>query len=90
MSEPKKYRKKPVTVEAVQWTRNDAPRKLIDFTNGLVKINDVEDEFRVYDRLHDVWIPFYWDDWIIRGTQGEFYPVRPDVFTEIYEEASDD
>ncbi|CQD05075.1 Gp58 [Corynebacterium striatum] len=82
---PKKFRKKPVVVEAVQWTRNDAPRKLIDFTNGLVQIDDVEEVFKVYDRLHDEWIPFYWDDWIIKGVQGEFYPCKPEIFEATYE-----
>ena len=24
-------------------------------------------------------------DWIIRGVQGEFYPCKPDIFTETYE-----
>ena len=84
----KKYRKKPVEVEAVQWTRSDAPRKLIDFTNHLVQLDDVNEEFKVYDRLHDEWIPFYWDDWIIKGIKGEFYPCRPDVFAATYEEVT--
>ena len=82
----KKYRKKPVEVEAVQWTRNDMPSKIIYFTNHLVQINDVNGEFKVYDRLHNEWIPFYWNDWIIKGVQGEFYPCRPDVFAATYEE----
>ena len=25
-------------------------------------------------------------DWIIEGTKGEFYPVKPEIFSEIYEE----
>jgi hypothetical protein len=25
-------------------------------------------------------------DWIIRGVQGEFYPCKPDIFEQIYEE----
>lgn len=25
-------------------------------------------------------------DWIIRGVQGEFYPCKPDIFAETYEE----
>ena len=24
-------------------------------------------------------------DWIVKGVQGEFYPVKPDIFNEIYE-----
>ncbi|MFD3517719.1 hypothetical protein [Streptomyces sp. NPDC058657] len=56
-----------------------------DFTNGLVQLNDVGREFRVYDRLHDTWVRFEYGDWIIRGVQGEFYPCKPDVFEATYE-----
>lgn len=24
-------------------------------------------------------------DWIIKGVQGEFYPIKPDIFEETYE-----
>lgn len=36
-------------------------------------------------RLHDTWVSFQYDDWIVKGVQGEFYPCRPDVFAETYE-----
>ncbi|MCG2963705.1 hypothetical protein KZ308_28620, partial [Escherichia coli] len=26
-------------------------------------------------------------DWIIKGVQGEFYPCKPDIFKQTYEEA---
>lgn len=83
-----KYRKKPVVVEAIQWT-NIPPRELMDFTNDLVQINDVDGIFKVYDRLHDQWIPFGWGDWIIKGVQGEFYPCKSDVFAVTYEEVTE-
>lgn len=85
-----KYRKKPVDVEAVQWTKDDAPSKIINFTNHLVQVDDVNGKFKVYDRLHDEWIPFYWNDWIIKGIKGEFYPCRPDVFAASYDEVDAD
>lgn len=28
-------------------------------------------------------------DWIVKGTQGEFYPVKPEIFAEIYEAVTD-
>ncbi|MER7155436.1 hypothetical protein [Streptomyces lydicus] len=79
------YRKKPVEITAMQWTEGVSCRELIDFTNGLVQLNDVDQQFRVYDRLHDTWVSFAYGDWIIRGVQGEFYPCRDDVFTATYE-----
>lgn len=86
----KKYRKKPVAVEAVQWTRKDPPSKIINFTDHLVQIDDAREVFKVYDRLHNEWIPFYWNDWIIKGIQGEFYPCKPDIFAATYEEVEED
>jgi hypothetical protein len=78
------FRKKPVEIEAVQWAEDEPMRMLIDFTNGLVRLNDVDREFHVYNRLHDTWVKFEYGDWIIKGIQGEFYPCRNDVFVESY------
>ena len=89
MAEPRKYRKKPVAIEAIQWTRNDARAPIIEFTNNLVTMDDVEDEFFVYDRLHNTWVEFDYGDWIIRGLQGEYYPCKPDIFEATYEVADD-
>ena len=29
-----------------------------------------------------------WNDWIIKGTQGELYPCKPDIFAATYEPAA--
>jgi len=80
-----KFRKRPVHIEAMQWTRDVPMIALQDFTNNLVRLNDVDEEFFVYDRLHDTWVKFVYGDWIIRGVQGEFYPCADPVFRETYE-----
>ncbi|WP_199546577.1 hypothetical protein [Streptomyces sp. N35] len=80
-----RYRKKPVEVDAVQWTEAAPMRTLTDFAGGLVILNDVDRDFRVYDRLHDTWVAFEYGDWIIRGIRGEFYPCKADVFAATYE-----
>lgn len=82
-----RFRKRPVEVDAMQWTEEVAMRELADFTNGLVQLDDVDREFRVYDRLHDTWVGFEYGDWIIRGVRGEYYPCNPDVFEATYEAA---
>src|SRR5690606_32108068 len=84
-----RYRKRPVEIEAVQWTEDVSMRELIDFTNGRVKLNDVDRDFHVYDRLHDTWVKFEYGDWIIKGVQGEYYPCRDDVFAATYEAVTD-
>lgn len=86
-----KFRKKPVEVEAFALTGgwdSDSWRILEDFTNHLVRAHHPKgayERYWVYDRLHDTWVEFEVGDWIIKGVQGEFYPIKPDVLEETYE-----
>lgn len=89
-----KYRKKPVVIEAVQWTGSNIV-ELAGFAG--VNFADVQPEDRgedpdqtaaVWDKLHNVWVPVYDGCWIIRGVKGEFYPCKPDVFEQTYEQAT--
>ena len=84
MSKPRKYVKIPVTVEAMQWTRDTPFQELKDFTNNLVRQDDKTDDHYVYDRLHDTWIQFQYGDWIIKGIKGEFYPCVDETFQGSY------
>ena len=86
-----RYRKKPVEVEAVQYTGGNAI-ELIIFTNnqfGYVVPEDRGDDpeviAEVYDKLHSTWVGVKEGQWIIQGVQGEFYPCDPDVFAATYE-----
>lgn len=89
----KRFKKKPVEIEAVRWT-GDNEDFIREWTDG--QFNALHEDYRtddpeataeVFDELHSTWVLVYTDDWIIRGIQGEFYPCRPDVFAETYEEA---
>lgn len=76
-----KFRKKPVVIEAIQFTGvngldvatfcKGAPLKT--FGDSLV-IPTLEGDHRA-----DV------GDWIIKGVNGEFYPCKPDIFDKTYE-----
>lgn len=85
----KQYKKRPVVIDALQWNPNEVSiTELKEFTNHLIKYvgEDLDTtKWFVYDRLHNTWIEFYYDDYIIKGVQGEFYPCRPDAFNETYE-----
>ncbi len=91
-----KYRKKPVEVDAVQWT-GDNEDEVFDLTGCAVfgaitaatRTATADPAFtaEVYDGLHDTWIPLRTGDWVVRGTRGEFWPVRGDIFAETYEPA---
>jgi len=79
-----KYRKKPVVIEAVQWTgSNDAEiEKMMGYlpsgTENKLFINTLEGV-----------ITASVGDYIIRGVEGEFYPCKPDIFAETYEAVKD-
>jgi hypothetical protein len=80
-----RFTKKPVTVEAMHWTKDRPMAELAEFANDLVRLNDVDEEFFVYDRLHDTWVQFQYGDWIIKGVKGEFYPCVDETFQATYE-----
>lgn len=76
-----KYRKKPVVVEAIQYT-DDNLTELFNFCNKayfehmskLLVIDTLEGKMYANE-----------GDYIIKGIHGEFYPCKPDVFEETYE-----
>lgn len=99
MSE-QRYRKKPVEVDAIQWTgdnHEDVLRFAIAYHPDSGPMNhfwplDPEDAgddpdmtAEVFDNLHSTWIGVYTGNWIIRGVRGEFYPCADDVFRATYE-----
>ena len=90
-----KATKKPVTIEAIQWTGENL-EELINFTGKAERF--------------DEWFPTWGDyekhvkseghtfkvitlegsmtalvgDYIIKGVQGEFYPCKPEIFNATY------
>ena len=75
-----KFRKKPVVIDAVQWT-GDNYQEISNFAwpdcglcGHIPVINTLEGMMQVSD-----------GDWIIRGVNGEFYPCKPDIFEKTYE-----
>lgn len=78
----KKYKKKPVEVEVVQWTgmnfkeiKNFCGADVALFANQPV-ISTLEGDMVVSV-----------GDYVIKGAKGEFYPCKPDIFELTYEEA---
>jgi hypothetical protein len=79
----KKYRKKPVVVEAWQAVFGCMPDWILQAEkDDMVRLNLTE----VYDYLHSTWIRYEIGDYIVKGTRGELYPVKKEVFEETYEE----
>lgn len=94
MKTPLDFRKKPVTIQAIQWTGENLI-EVINFTGW-------------HESAKSKWT--WWDycaivkekglkiftlegamnadigDWIIKGVKGEFYPCKPDIFQQTYEQ----
>lgn len=78
-----KYRKKPVVIEAVQYTGNNYD-KICDFVGKGLDKYDSELPHLIIETLEGNHIASV-GDYIIKGVQGEFYPCKPDIFEQTYE-----
>ena len=94
-----KFRKKPVVIEAFQmtkerrWDNSEWPNWLNQAwqrppsEGAMWCINGGEElVIGTLEGVHNI----YWDDWIIRGIQGELYPCRPDIFEKTYEKVDEE
>lgn len=87
-----KFRKKPVIIEAVNWTGNNL-REIITFT-GLhpsaakwtwEEFEQVvqKDGLKIFTLEGPLMATV--GDWIIKGVHGEFYPCKDEIFKLTYE-----
>ena len=83
-----KYRKRAVVIDAVQWTGDNIEEivtfmhpKKPDYMYGFSNSDDILG----IPTLEGMMVANK-NDWIIKGTRGEFYPCKPDIFSDIYEE----
>jgi hypothetical protein len=74
-----KYRKKPVEIDAIQWT-GDNKLEIFDFCN-MSYINNQELRIQTLEGSMIASV----GDYIIKGVKGEFYPCKPDIFELTYE-----
>lgn len=77
-----KFRKKPVVVEAVQWTGQaieGLPEWCGDVSHITLPVHHVN-----INTLEGT-MSCHLNDWIIRGVKGEIYPCKPDIFEMTYE-----
>ena len=85
--EPNKYRKRPVVVEAIQWTGKNY--KDIQAFAGIKIVHYFQEAEVLMVRTLEGDMFASRGDYIVKGIRGEFYPCKPDVFQETYEEAEE-
>jgi hypothetical protein len=96
----KKFRKKPVEIEAIRLESNTPSiRKVLEFMGQPVETSLMvaSDKFEMYcsscfklggvtiDTLEGKHLARF-GDMVIKGVHGEFYPCKPDIFEKTYEE----
>lgn len=85
----KKYTKKPVTVEAVQWT-GDNRKDIWDFCTLSYFNTDFETgDLHLMIQTLEGTMEASVGDYIIKGIKGEFYPCKPDIFLLTYDHVSE-
>lgn len=82
----KKYIKKPVVIEAVQWTGLNMSEVANFVSNGLRYIEIEFDEYVCRIQTFEETMTADIGDFIVKGVKGELYICRPDIFEEAYEE----
>lgn len=96
----KKYRKKPVVIEAVQ-LKVDNFDAVCDFMGGTpVPKHNPDFGIDEHGNTNEPYLGVYietlegkmlasYGDYIIKGVNGEFYPCKPDIFEKTYDKAND-
>lgn len=81
-----KFRKKPVVIEAEQFT-NEMKDRVFHWIscNKAAGTNEDGTPYLAIQTLEGVMTADI-GDWIIKGVKGEFYPCKPDIFAATYEE----
>ena len=95
---PKKFRKRPVVIEALQWTGSNG-KEMKEFIGDRIKTmhlsaygsdqphesSYVKEPELIINTLEGQHVAAV-GDWIIRGVKNEAYPCKPDIFELTYEE----
>ena len=80
-----KYRKKPITIEAIVWEGNI--NVLRQFVGPHMPLHQLGDAVGI-ETLEGV-MKAQPGDYIICGSKGEFYPCKPDIFVSTYDAVGD-
>ena len=83
----KKYRKKPVVIEAIQFVdTTERIGEIQEFMGGIIRVDyaDKNNPIIKIETLEGVMAANV-GDYIIKGVKGEFYPCKPDIFEATYE-----
>ena len=81
-----KFVKKPVIIDAVQWTGDNVEEIRKFFGTPQIWFADPPEKLIIHTLEGDMTASA--GDWIIRGVSGEYYPCKPDIFAATYDAVS--
>lgn len=82
----RKYVKKPIVIEAVQW-KGDNRREIFEFCTLSYFNTDFETQnLKLMIQTLEGVMEASIGDYIIKGIQGEFYPCKEEIFKLTYDE----
>lgn len=98
MTKPQQFRKKPVEIEAMQWSGTAfGANTIIDWISAgggtatyTYAKHPGEAPHRITIETLEGTMYARPGDWILRGIQGEFYPCKPDIFEATYDRVEED
>lgn len=81
-----KFRKRPVVIEAMQFTK-DTQKQVLEWTGAFLALPALDANGDVALSIHTLEGDMLAreGDYIIKGVKGEFYPCKPDIFAATYE-----
>lgn len=79
-----KYRKKPVEIEAIQFDGTNV-MELIEWVGGSARYSGLDSFSELLIQTLEGEMHASLGDWIIKGTEGEFYPCKPAAFAATFE-----
>lgn len=81
-----KYIKKPVVVEAVQWT-GDNRNEIFEFVGVMCYFSTHTSDIplKLHIKTLEGEMVASKNDYVIKGVKGEFYPCKPDIFKLTYD-----
>ena len=77
----RQYRKKPIVINAVQFTDN--ADEIVDWAEGAISKAEYPAVLKIETLEGNVLA--HVGDWVIKGIGEEFYPCAPDIFEATYE-----
>ena len=83
-----KYKKKPIVIDAVQWTGSNAD-EVLNFAGESAELHGV---MQIHLAINTLEGPLNASigDYIIKGFKGEFYPCKEDIFNATYEQVGEE